>query len=666
VALVPMIGALRDSPAGVRVVSPEGAPWPNLATLALPDFWGSPVRGNWWHPDPSANYPEHIAYFGIVTVVLAGLALTARLPRPIGAVRWCFAGLTLVAITRAYGGPPGRWLLVLPGQAQSNPFRWYALAACGLAVLAGIGLHALLTEPERRRRLLLLAGPAVVGLGLGVVAAAALATFLPDLRARNLQAFERLQVLRFGLIGGATMVVLAVAAWTATSRVRVAAVLAVAALLAGDLVQAHRRFNPTVARDRYYPMTPALDWLREHAADARLAPVDPAADLVEGHVWGMYGLSTVTGFDFHGDPDYQDYMRVVQAPRPSLPPPRPPGWTYVGLAHDSLDLRMLGVLGARFIVTAPVDLTPRAGGHVPLGALADGSTVRFSVPARFDGLRGIDLLTATYGRVNPGRWVWSVADDAGRTIASGTTSQATLPNNQWWRIGWPPVEDSAGRRFTVTVRSEGNGTDRGATFWVTGVPSPLGTTLTIDGIADARSVWFRTFSNAPDRFDEAPLALAGDLNVYRNPYARPRAWFVDRVNAAAAAVHASAMHTRPFDPRREAWMATAPAVPPAAGARVTSISLADDVRTIGVDAPRGGVLIVSERAHRGWAVAIDGRAVPWQVANAVLIGVPVPPGSRVVTLTFSQPFVRPALGLSCLAAAGIAFASLLIVRRSKQ
>ena len=666
VALVPMLAGLIDSPAGVRVVSPEGAPWANLATLALPDFWGSPIRGNWWHPDPSANYPEHVAYFGIVTVLLAGLALTARLPRATGAVRWCFAALTLIALTRAYGGPPGRWLLVLPGQAQSNPFRWYALAACGLAVLAAIGLHALLTEAERRRRVRLLAGAAIVGLALAAVAAAALVAYLPDLRVRNLQAFERLQVLRFAVIGTAAMVALAVAAWAATARVRVAAVLAVAALLAGDLVQAHRRFNPTVPRDRYYPITPAIDWLREHAADARLAPVDAAADLVEGHVWGMYGLSTVTGFDFHGDARYQAYMRIAESPRPSMPPARPPGWTYVGLTHDSLDLRMLGVLGARFIVTAPVDLMPRAGGHVPLGPIADGTTVRFAVPVRFDGVRGIDLLTATYGRVNPGRWVWSVADDGGRTIASGTTAQADLPNNDWWRLEWPPVEASAGRRLIVTVRSEGNAADQGATFWATGAPSPLATTLTIDGASDARAIWFRTFSTAPDRFAGATLAFARDLNVYRNPYARPRAWFVDRVNTAEADLHASAMHTQPFDPAREAWLTAAPSVGPAAGARVTSISLGDDTRTIGVDAPRGGVLIVSERAHRGWDVAIDGRPVPWQVANGVLIGVPVPPGSRVVTLAYSQPLVRPALGLSCLAAAGIAFASLLIVRRSKQ
>ena len=80
----------------------------------------------------------------------------------------------------------------------------------------------------------------------------------------------------------------------------------------------------------------------------------------------------------------------------------------MGLRRDTLDLRMLGVLGARFIVAPPVDLTPRAGGYVPIGPMVDGRTVTFTVPVRYDGVRGLDLLTATYARTNRGRWQWRV------------------------------------------------------------------------------------------------------------------------------------------------------------------------------------------------------------------------------------------------------------------
>lgn len=662
----PMLAALRGSPAAARVVSPEGAPWANLATLALPNFWGTPLLGNWWHPDPSANYPEHVAYFGVVVVILAGLALLARLPHGLSATRWTFVALTVVALTRAYGGVPGRWLFVLPGQSQSNPFRWYALAACGLAVLAGLGLHAWHGEADRRRRLWQAAGAATVALALAGVTGAALLVHLPDLRANNLQAFERAQVLRLVALAGATLLPLALGAWVRDPRVRTACGLWLVALAGADLVHAHRGFNPTVPRNRYYPDTPTLAWLREEAATSRIAPVDTAADLVEGHVWSMYGIATVTGFDYHGDPAYQQYMQLAQRPVGESAPPRPPIWDYVGLRRETLDLRMLGVLGARYIVAPPLDLTPRAGGYAPLGPLTNGRRLTFTVPVRHDGIRGIDLLAATYARRNGGRWHWTVtADDDGTVLARGTVEQAALRDNDWWRIAWTPREPSAGRTITVSLRSEGSGPADSATLLATGTPSSLGTRLQIDGVPDPRAVWFRTFSAAPGRFGEATLVRAGDLNVYRNPYARPRAWFVHRVNVGTLSGHASSMHAAPFDPVREAWVARAPAQHPTTTARVSSIGLDDDARTIGVDAPDGGFLVVGDRAHAGWDVSIDGRAVPWQVADAVLIGIEVPPGARTITLQFRQPFLRPALGLSLLAVSGIAFALMTGIRRAR-
>ena len=665
VAIWPMLTVLRGSPAGARQVSAEGAPWPNLATLALPDFWGSPVRGNWWHPDATANYPEHVAYFGIVVTLLAALAFAARPSRELSVVRWAFIALTALALTRAYGGVPGRWLLLLPGQSQSNPFRWYALAACGLAVLAGLGLHTWLIETDRRRRLWQLAGPLLVCATLACISAAALLTFLPDLRVRNLQAFERAQVLRFAVIAGCTMLLMVVTAWLTDERRRHACGLVLAALAAADLVHAYRGFNPTVPRERYYPVTRSLEWLRQQAYETRIAPVDTAADLIQGHVWGMYGLSTVTGFDYRGDGDYQHFMRLAQHPPGTDVAARPAAWDYVGLRRETLDLRMLGLLGARYIVTAPVDLTPRAGGYVPLGPMVDGRTLTFTIPVRFDGVRGVDFLVATYGRHNRGRWLWTVTIADGQVLSRGSVEQATLRDNDWWRITWAPVEQSAGGSLTVAIRSEGSDENSSATLLATVTPSALGTRLQVDEGVDARTLWFRTFSTAPDRFGEAPLVHAGDLDIYRNPHARPRAWFVQRVNVAEPPRHASSIHTQAFDGAREAWLASEPTQPPSMTARVTSVTLDDDRRTIGVEAPDGGVLVVGDRAHAGWAVAIDGRAVPWQVADAVLVGVSVPPGSRTVTMQFRQPSVRPALGLTLLTVGGIAFASGRRVRRSQ-
>lgn len=673
-ALGPMLGSLLTSPALARVVSADGAVWANVATLALPDFWGTPLQSNWWHPDPSANYPEHVAYFGVTVTMLAGAGV-ASLFRRRAPLAWGAAVLLVVSLTRAYGVWPGTWLLLVPGQAQSNPFRWYAVAALSLAVLAAFGLQGLAGDddgrrPDSRRRWLLVvgAGAALTLLAIGV--GLALNAWLPQIRVRNLQGFEKAQLVRFALIAAATTALILVAARARSSRVKGVAAVLLVLLAAGDLAQANRRFNPTVPRDRYYPATRGLAWLSEQAMGARVAPVDAEAELVEGHVWSMFGIQTVTGFDFHGDTLYQRLLHAAQHP-PGADGGRPPDapatvWDFVGLRSTTLDLKLLGVLGTRFVVTSPVDVMPRGGGYDTVGELLPGRLVTFRFRPRFDGLRRVDVLTATYARANTGQLRVTVANEAGIELASRTVLAADVPDNQWLTLTFPPAFPSAGETFVLRMEAEGTSPGGAPTVWTTtqdAAGSGMDGSLEVDGQPVPRTLWVRAFSSAPDRVPGASLAYAGDLNAYRNPYARPPAWFVDRVRTASPDAHVSGMQTADFDPAHDAWLTDSPAMAPTASARVTSIDVADDTRRYAVEAPAGGVLILGERAHTGWMVEIDGRPVPWQVANAVLMAVDVPPGSRTVQLTFEQPLLRPSLGITCLALVGIVFALLWTGRR---
>jgi uncharacterized membrane protein YfhO len=117
---------------------------------------------------------------------------------------------------------------------------------------------------------------------------------------------------------------------------------------------------------------------------------------------------------------------------------------------------------------------------------------------------------------------------------------------------------------------------------------------------------------------------------------------------------------------REAWLTDATLAAPTPTARVTAVEIGDDVRHYAVEAPDGGVLVLRERAHAGWHVQIDGRETPVTVANAVLMAVAVPPGSRTVVAEFRQPLLRPSIGITCLAAAGIALAFILERRRVRR
>lgn len=679
-ALGPMLGSLLTSPALARVVSAEGAIWANAATLALPDFWGTPLQSNWWHPDPSANYPEHVAYFGITVTMLAGAGVASLFGRRTLSARpaplaWGATVLLVVSLTRAYGVWPGTWLLLVPGQAQSNPFRWYAIAALSLAVLAAFGLQGLegaaegKQKTDLRRRWLLVAGAGAALMLLALGAGLALNAWLPQIRLRNLQGFEKAQVARFALIAAMTSTLILVAARARAPRAKGLAAVLLVLLSAGDLAQANRRFNPTVPRDRYYPATRGLAWLSEQAMGARVAPVDDEAELVEGHVWSMFGIHTVTGFDFHGDATYQRVLHAAQHPR-SADGERPADvpatvWDFVGLRSTTLDLKLLGVLGTRFVVTSPVDVMPRGGGYDTVGELLPGRLVTFRFRPRFDGLRRVDVLTATYARANTGQLRITLANEAGIELASRTVPAAEVPDTQWLTLTCPPAFPSAGQTFVLRIEAEGTGPGAAPTVWTTGdaAGSGMDASLDIDGQRVPRTLWIRAFSSAPERIPGATLAYAGDLNAYRNPYARPPAWFVDRVRTASPDTHVSAMQTADFDPARDAWLAESPAVQAAASARVTAIDVADDTRRYAVEAPDGGVLILGERAHTGWMVEIDGRRAPWQVANAVLMAVDVPPGSRDVRVTFEQPLLRPSLGVTCLALVGIVFALLWSGRR---
>lgn len=123
------------------------------------------------------------------------------------------------------------------------------------------------------------------------------------------------------------------------------------------------------------------------------------------------------------------------------------------------------------------------------------------------------------------------------------------------------------------------------------------------------------------------------------------------------------MQTAGFDARREAMLSREPGVEASMTARVTSVSVEDDARRYRVDAPDGGVLIIGERAHDGWRVRIDGQESEWQTADGVLMAVTVPARAHLVSIEYTQPFLRPFLGLSCLAFAGIVFALVLSSRR---
>jgi hypothetical protein len=163
----------------------------------------------------------------------------------------------------------------------------------------------------------------------------------------------------------------------------------------------------------------------------------------------------------------------------------------------------------------------------------------------------------------------------------------------------------------------------------------------------------------------------GDLDLYANDSALPRAYVVGRARFVPTETEALATIVgRDFDGHREvvlvgepeageAALATATATP-AVSARIA----VDDPEhvVIDVDGARSGVVVLADAAAPGWKATVDG--VPrrlWR-ANHLVRGVAVGPGDRRVELRYRAPGFRLGVALA-VATWSVVLLALAIARR---
>jgi Bacterial membrane protein YfhO/Dolichyl-phosphate-mannose-protein mannosyltransferase len=154
-------------------------------------------------------------------------------------------------------------------------------------------------------------------------------------------------------------------------------------------------------------------------------------------------------------------------------------------------------------------------------------------------------------------------------------------------------------------------------------------------------------SFSPERWRR--LELAGEVELYENLRARPRAWFVRRAALQPAAEVLETIRTgvlkdgAPFDPaetvlfQREDFGARAP-VPPAIAeplnAAVNVVRYEPNRVELQTRNDRDGFLVLSEVWYRGWEAWVDGRRVPVEKVNYALRGVAVPAGAHKIEFVF--------------------------------
>ncbi|HYL05402.1 MAG TPA: hypothetical protein VE075_05150, partial [Thermoanaerobaculia bacterium] len=145
------------------------------------------------------------------------------------------------------------------------------------------------------------------------------------------------------------------------------------------------------------------------------------------------------------------------------------------------------------------------------------------------------------------------------------------------------------------------------------------------------------------------LAPVGQVFVYRNPQALPRAFMVGRYRLAADRQDAARLLLAPdFDPREEAVLEERPAavIGEPGRADVAIDSHGYTYVAARVTTRTAGLLVLSDTPYPGWQATVDGRMTRIYRANLSQRAVVVPAGSHEVRFEFRSATIRAGFWVS--------------------
>jgi hypothetical protein len=167
-------------------------------------------------------------------------------------------------------------------------------------------------------------------------------------------------------------------------------------------------------------------------------------------------------------------------------------------------------------------------------------------------------------------------------------------------------------------------------------------------LLDARYLVAR--KDVPLDWTKFELAFDGDgeLNVYRNRRALPRAQLIGRATPLPSHEAAFELIHRPgFDPSAEVAVEGGETLSgPASAGEARYRPLGTGGFDVEVAPSASAYLVLSEVWYPGWRAWVDGRPVPVVRADYLFRAVRVEPGDRIVQLRFEPTLWRPALALT--------------------
>jgi hypothetical protein len=181
-------------------------------------------------------------------------------------------------------------------------------------------------------------------------------------------------------------------------------------------------------------------------------------------------------------------------------------------------LVVIGLLGVQQ-ATEEVQ-TEQAEASATVGELIAGAAAGQSFTAEYGGLSEVAVKVGTYERQNRGAVVFRL-DGPGLTEAiTRTVDAAELEDNAYRAFEFPPIQDSAGKRFTFTLESPDAEPGEAITVWGAEEDVYPDGEATLTGLYRGKSVADLTFRLTY----EPPLLDRADLFLERLAAGKPSLW----------------------------------------------------------------------------------------------------------------------------------------------
>ncbi|MBK8899859.1 MAG: YfhO family protein [Anaerolineaceae bacterium] len=588
-----------------------------FAALVMPDFFGTPLQGNWWGFD---NYNETALYVGILPLLLVGAAVWPGRHGQVTRFWLAWGGLGLLWTLGTPGYGVLYWLPVFGGLL---PSRAAVLVVVAAAVLAAIGLDRLLDETATSTT------DAASALSAGVpgrpwwlvIAVAALlalaAVYLFWYRGEVDWTFWQRPFLTFIVL----LLVSAFLLWVHWRGKLGAAWFGglALALVALDLFAAGHDYNTLSPVSEMFPETETAVFLHNLPETPRITglaegiayrPNTALADFVPSLSGYGPGISRrlVAYLRLAESGEVIRFGRVL-LPLQAVNSPLLDG---LGVSHIVTTQEMWGDEVAVGGETAVSDWRVLAVAQRPL-TVGSAGLFRIDVPLRVASSAQGDI---TLRLLTP---------DGGQELAHHTVSAADVNGTGWTPFFFTPFPSDWGNEFLAALSFSGSGE------------------VTVGSSAAGEWAYAAFVRSRPGLVHES-----GKTRVYANEgdlgraFVVPAAQIVGSPEAALAAVQASVARQGQVVVLELEGQPAPPAIaePAAAAGTVTITKAALNQVTLQAEMAAPGFVVLADAYDVGWRAAVDGQPTPLYRANTVVRAVYVPAGVHEIVFRYRPlPFV---------------------------